>query len=305
PGLWAWSTSSRQGFPARTSQMQATERVLRVSAQESGRTSVKQLGYFSPDSSSWKTWQQSAEGDSPLSPKTWPKSGMTCSGRLYELPMPDSRITVTGGSDSQYLPTPKGGPNMRNSKGEYDALPSAVVHLLPTPTARDWKSGASNLHGKNARPLSEVALLFPTPTASDGGGGAGTSPNRKGGMNLRTAVNELPEDDGLVQDWVEYEPAIRRQEALVGRQAPIPTELGPRGGRRLTAGFAEWLMGLPDGWVTDVPDLVSPKRDPRSKQLKAIGNGVVPQQAYAAFSHLLSQVALMKEVSIEGTDVGH
>jgi DNA (cytosine-5)-methyltransferase 1 len=57
------------------------------------------------------------------------------------------------------------------------------------------------------------------------------------------------------------------------------------------------MMGLPDGWVTDVPDLVSPKRDPRSKQLKAIGNGVVPQQAYAAFSHLLSQVALMKEVA--------
>src|SRR5690606_37077967 len=154
PGLWAWSISSRQGFPARTSQMQATERVLRVSAQESGRTSVKQLGYFDPVSSSWKTWQQSAEGDSPLSQKTWPKSGMTCSGRLYELPMPDSRITVTDGSVSPYL---------------------------PTPTARDWKSGASNLHGKNARPLSEVALLFPTPTASDGGGGAGTSPNRKGG----------------------------------------------------------------------------------------------------------------------------
>lgn len=102
---------------------------------------------------------------------------------------------------------------------------------------------------------------------------------------------------GLVQDWTDYEPAIRRQEFITDRQAPIPTELGPRGGRRLTARFAEWLMGLPDGWVTDAPDLVPPKRDPRSKQLKAIGNGVVPQQAYAAFSHLLSQVALMKEVA--------
>ncbi|MFJ3084397.1 hypothetical protein ACIPJG_32225 [Streptomyces halstedii] len=201
---------------------------------------------------------------------------------------------------------------MKNSKGEYDSLPSAVIHLLPTPTARDWKSGASNLHGQNSRPLSEVALLFKTPTAQLGSNGGAQHPNkRKAGGHGPTLDDEVcfllpaPEDDDLVQDWAEYEPAIQRQEFVTGRQAPIPTELGPKGGRRLTARFAEWLMGLPDGWVTDVPDLVSPKRDPRSKQLKAIGNGVVPQQAYTAFSHLLSQVALMKEVSIEATDLGH
>ena len=39
-------------------------------------------------------------------------------------------------------------------------------------------------------------------------------------------------------------------------------------------------MGLPAGWVTDVPDL------PRSAQLKALGNGVVPQQAALALSLL-------------------
>jgi len=40
-------------------------------------------------------------------------------------------------------------------------------------------------------------------------------------------------------------------------------------------------MGLPDGWVTDVPDLT------RSGQLKALGNGVVPLQAAAAVRALL------------------
>lgn len=35
-------------------------------------------------------------------------------------------------------------------------------------------------------------------------------------------------------------------------------------------------MGLPEGWVTDVPGLN------RNAQLKALGNGVVPQQALAA-----------------------
>lgn len=125
------------------------------------------------------------------------------------------------------------------------------MNLLPTPTARDWKSGASNLHGRNSRPLSEVALLL---------GGADEA-----------------------QDWVDFEPAIRRQEALSDRPAPVPTEIGPRGGRRLTARFAEWLMWLPAGHVVDVPDIK------RADQLKIIGNGVVPAQAFAAFSHLLSE----------------
>ena len=35
-------------------------------------------------------------------------------------------------------------------------------------------------------------------------------------------------------------------------------------------------MGLPEGHVTAVPELT------RNEQLKALGNGVVPQQAFAA-----------------------
>lgn len=40
-------------------------------------------------------------------------------------------------------------------------------------------------------------------------------------------------------------------------------------------------MGLPGGWVTDVPGLG------RNEQLKALGNGVVPQQAAHALRLLL------------------
>lgn len=190
---------------------------------------------------------------------------------------------------TRLLPTPrasdgeKGGPNRRGSKGDL-MLPSAAARLLPTPTARDWKSGASNLHGVNSRPLGEVAILFPTPTPtrSDGTGDSGTSLNRVGGMNLRTAVASV------AQDWGEFTPAVQRHEQLVGRPAPLPTEVGPRGGRRLSAPFAEWLMGLPDGWVTGVPGLT------RSQQLQAIGNGVVPQQAEAAFKHLMTNWTELK-----------
>ena len=39
-------------------------------------------------------------------------------------------------------------------------------------------------------------------------------------------------------------------------------------------------MGLPDGWVCDVPDTN------RTAQLKMLGNGIVPQQARAAWLQL-------------------
>ena len=43
-------------------------------------------------------------------------------------------------------------------------------------------------------------------------------------------------------------------------------------------------MGLPDGWVTDPAIGIS-----RNDQIKACGNGVVPQQAYAAIIHMLAE----------------
>lgn len=45
------------------------------------------------------------------------------------------------------------------------------------------------------------------------------------------------------------------------------------------------MMGLPDGWVTDVPGTT------RNDQLKMLGNGVVPQQGAAAINYLLRRQA--------------
>lgn len=84
-------------------------------------------------------------------------------------------------------------------------------------------------------------------------------------------------------DWGQYAAAIRRWEHIVGQPAPAPTEPGPKGGQRLSARLVEWMMGLPAGWVTDVPDVS------RNEQLKMLGNGVVPQQAAAALHHMLAE----------------
>lgn len=83
-------------------------------------------------------------------------------------------------------------------------------------------------------------------------------------------------------DWGQYEPAIRRWEQQLGRPAPAPTEPGKNQQPRLSPRFVEWMMGLPDGHVTSPAIGIS-----RNHQLKALGNGVVPQQAAHALRSLL------------------
>ena len=83
-------------------------------------------------------------------------------------------------------------------------------------------------------------------------------------------------------DWADYAAAIRRWEGVLGRPAPDPTEPGKSGDPRLSPAFVEWMMGLPAGWVTDPAIGIS-----RNDQLKALGNGVVPQQAALALDVLL------------------
>lgn len=85
-------------------------------------------------------------------------------------------------------------------------------------------------------------------------------------------------------DWGVYEAAIRRWESILSRPAPHPTEPGRTGRPRLSPAFVEWTMGLPETWVTG-HDLALP----RTAQLQALGNGVVPQQATAALLTLLRE----------------
>ena len=84
--------------------------------------------------------------------------------------------------------------------------------------------------------------------------------------------------------WGKFEPAIRRWEKVLGRPAPAPTKPdGKDGAHRLSSLFTEWMMGLPEGWITDAGLT-------RNEELKACGNGVVPQQAELALRILLDGI---------------
>lgn len=77
--------------------------------------------------------------------------------------------------------------------------------------------------------------------------------------------------------WGEYAPSIAHHATIVGRPAPEPTIDG-----KLSPAFVEWMMMLPEGWVTD-PELGIA----RTGQLRALGNAVVWPQAVAAWGSLL------------------
>ena len=82
--------------------------------------------------------------------------------------------------------------------------------------------------------------------------------------------------------WGDTAPAILTWAMLTGHNPP--PIVGDRNDYRAetTTEFIEFMMGLPPGWVTQVPGLT------RNQQVKALGNGVVPQAAAAALTHLLN-----------------
>jgi DNA (cytosine-5)-methyltransferase 1 len=185
-----------------------------------------------------------------------------------------------GGPDREgtLLPTPVVGDAERSSLRYDRGNPTLVGALLPTPAVNDMGEGKTverwdewtgdmkakhangNGHGKSL--AIEAQRLLPTPKASLLNGQA---------KEMHSAR------------WGDYADAIARWESVIGRPAPEPTQTSSKGNPQLSAAFVEWLMGLPAGWVTDVPGIT------RNEALKALGNGVVPAQAAEALRIMLAR----------------
>ncbi|HNV40340.1 MAG TPA: DNA cytosine methyltransferase [Ornithinibacter sp.] len=109
-------------------------------------------------------------------------------------------------------------------------------------------------------------------------------PERAGGFTAASGAGTgVAADRAALRRWGRYALAIRRWEYLTGRGAPSPTLVSDEGQYRPAPRFVEWLMGLPDGWVTDSGLGLTPP-----EQLTALGNGVVPAQAAHALRALLA-----------------
>ncbi|WP_420915200.1 hypothetical protein [Micromonospora aurantiaca] len=182
------------------------------------------------------------------------------------------------------LPTPRasdtGTPGRKAGAGFRPPLSQV---LLPTPRATDGTKGCPGQrgsHGDLTLPSAAVRVptrTLPTPRASDA---HGPGHHGDGGTDLRTTIANLGNLDA--DRWGGYAAAVARWQLLLGRPAPEPTQAGQHSKPVLAPPFVEWLMGLDRHWVT-APELALP----RTRALRVLGNGVVPQQAAAALRLLL------------------
>lgn len=177
------------------------------------------------------------------------------------------------------------------SQGEGGALGEDVARSRGnTVGIRDQAMDIAKLNGHSVSRAEKN--LLPTPNTMDmlpARDPSKIDKSKGGHANVReTVVNDMPRTN-----WGRFEPAIRRWEEVLGRPAPLPTKPdGKEGAHRLSSRFTEWMMGVPEGWITDVG--LS-----RNEELKACGNGVVPQQAELALTLLLQGVELETDRSNE------
>jgi hypothetical protein len=202
-----------------------------------------------------------------MTPEDRAKSGQGYGPALRDIPF---MLRTPAASDGEHS-----GQNQRDSSGH----PSLTMQLLRTPAASEAERGHQPEEKARARggqvTLSGQFMNLPTPTVADTFTDQLKSSQQKEGsmhsVNLSQAVH---------MTWGRFEPAIKRWEAVTENPAPAPTKPdGKDGAQRLSSEFTEWMMGLRPGWITSVG--LS-----RKDELKACGNGVVPQQAKLALTIL-------------------
>jgi DNA (cytosine-5)-methyltransferase 1 len=229
-------------------------------------------------------------------------------GQVFELPMPTHPTSV---SESSLLRSPKASEGQGGALGEAEARKrgntvgvrdqvmdlvasqgakvSRVSVNLPTPTASDIYTGnfsskqhsEGSLHSVSLAQIVNRSDLLPTPIVRDYKDGQ--SEVLRNGKVQTDTVGRAIMNSGEVSEnrWGKFESAVRLWEQEIEREAPSPTKPDGKGGaHRLSSKFTEWMMGLPEGWITDVGLT-------RNEELKLAGNGVVPQQAELALRLLL------------------
>jgi len=91
---------------------------------------------------------------------------------------------------------------------------------------------------------------------------------RRTNRSIPNKTSEFIDRSNRKEHWSRFE--------ITEREVPITLDQSDR----LNPGFVEYMMGLPKGWVTE-------SELSRTQQLKMLGNGVVPQQAYYALQQLM------------------
>ena len=195
--------------------------------------------------------------------ETWQTSGMMRDGMVFELQKPELPIKD---SEFSYLRSPKASEGEGGALGEAEAMKRGN-----TVGVRDQ---VMDLVAAQGQKVSRANL--PTPTVADT-----FTDNLKSSQQKEGSMHSVNLSQAVHMTWGKFEEVVQRWENIIGIPAPAPTQPdGKDAAHRLSSKFTEWMMGLEPGWVTG-------HGLSRKDELKACGNGVVPQQAELALRLLL------------------
>lgn len=201
------------------------------------------IGYYI----TWGTLPASAVGAPHRRNRWW--------GLAWHSENVDQKWSVFNSSSQRRAPAPLGGAD--SDAADTDGAAIRQQHFLAQ------KREAATLAGLNP------------PTPADATGTERRGPKQQHLPSPTGLAAESGERvSALTERFGPYASAIGRWERVLGRTAPDPSVDG-----RLNPGFVEWMMGYPEGWVTDTLTR-------RTQSLKALGNAVVPQCAAEAFLQL-------------------
>ncbi len=244
PGSSRRSISSAGGSPVRTSPSPGGEQESTAPARVFGPNLPDSFASYDPATSSWRTSPRCSParanaGTAHRSEEfsaTWPRSGMTRSGRSYPLESSGHPTYESGSGSSltkEKVPTPRATDGERGGRG--DLL--AYVRTGKGSRRRQWptphgmpKRGQRRRPGPSGNELGRAVLQaerersqpLPTPNAVEARTGAGYQKG-KGSKRYLTLTGAAREIEGRPHD-----------RAASGQLNPT---------------WVEWLMGFPTGWT--------------------------------------------------------